>query len=78
MDRRGMSRRSPQGAPKGKPEPAAAPAVGPERYAETLFQHLAEGIHTARVVAPWHFEARKFLLDLGRLPEVSRQAPRGA
>lgn len=78
MGRRGIPLSFPRRMPSGKPEAGAVTVARPERYMETLFQSLSCGVRTALLTAPWHFEARKFLLDLKRLIEVSLEGHRGA
>ena len=78
MDRRGLSPLDPRRAPSGKPASAAVKVVRPERYMETLLQNISRELDTVVLTAPWHFEARKFLLDLKKLLEVSPEWTRGA
>lgn len=78
MVRRGLSPSDPRRAPSGKPGTAAITVVRPERYMETLLQNISRELRTVRLVAPWHFEARRFLLDLKKLLEVYLEWPRGA
>lgn len=70
MDRR--ERRIERG---GKAAGGRIGGMKPERYVEGLLQEEARTINVIRSAARWHFEARKFLLDLGRLPELRLEAP---
>jgi hypothetical protein len=48
----------------------------PERYAEGLLQEEARTINIIRSAARWHHEAMRFLIDLGRIPELRPDATR--
>jgi hypothetical protein len=60
----------------GKADGARKEGMKPERYVEGLLQEEARTINVIRSAARWHHEARRFLLDLGRLPELRFAAPR--
>jgi hypothetical protein len=60
-----------------KEKAAGNPGEGmrPERYMESLLQEQARTINIIRSAARWHLEARRFLLDLAKLPELRPSAP---
>jgi hypothetical protein len=70
-----MDRRENRLGRGGKADGHAVEGMKPERYVEGLLQEEARTINVIRSAARWHFEARKFLLDLGRLPELRLEAP---
>lgn len=78
MDRRGTLRAVPAKAPRTKPDIGPAPGMSPERYVDHFFQDLARRINRVRRGSRWHVEARRFLLDLGKIPELSPGALRRA
>jgi hypothetical protein len=70
-----MERRGNRSGVRGKVSGTGGEGMKPERYVEGLLQQEARTINIIRSAARWHLEARRFLLDLGRLPELRPDIP---
>jgi hypothetical protein len=70
-----MDRRGNRSGDRRKANGTGCEGMKPERYVEGLLQQEARTINIIRSAARWHLEARRFLLDLGRLPELRPDVP---
>jgi len=75
MERRGKKRGWTVESGRREKRHVAVARMHPERYFETMLRRMAKQINFVVSLAPRHFEAKKFCLDLEALVSGLRASP---